>query len=191
MIEDVKCAVRYLRAHSAEYHLDPDRIGAAGASAGAHLVALLGTTDETAGWDVGEYTDQSSRVQAVISLSGIYDFMAEVPSGMGTVVFYAFGALPGKESPEMLAASPVTQIDSNDPPFLILHGTQDGVLPVEQAEIMHVRLAEAGVPSTLVIVENGDHGLQALPGKETSPGPEEINQINFDFLENNLKSGGN
>ena len=191
MIEDVKCAVRYLRAHSAEYHLDPDRIGAAGASAGAHLVALLGTTDETAGWDVGEYTDQSSRVQAVISLSGIYDFMAEVPSGMGTVVFYAFGALPGKESPEMLAASPVTQIDSNDPPFLILHGTQDGVLPVEQAEIMHARLTEAGVPSTLVIVENGDHSLQALPGKETSPGPEEINQIIFDFLENNLKSGGN
>jgi acetyl esterase/lipase len=187
MIEDLKCALRYLRAHSAEYNLDPNRIGAIGASAGGHLVALLGTADESAGWDVGEYTNQSSRVQAVVSMSGIYDLTVKVPSGIGTPIFYAFGALAGKESPEMLAASPVTYIDPNDPPFLILHGTQDGVLPVEQAEIMHARLAEAGVPSTLVIVENGDHGLQALPGKEISPSQDEINQIIFDFLEANLK----
>jgi acetyl esterase/lipase len=187
MIEDLKCALRFLRAHRAEYNLDPDRIGAIGASAGAHLVALLGTADESAGWDEGEYADQSSRVRAVVCQSGIYDLTVKVPAGIGTPIFYAFGALAGKESPEMLAASPVTYIDSADPPFLILHGTQDGVLPVEQAEIMHTRLTEAGVPSTLVIVENGDHGLQPLPGKEISPSRNEIDQIIFDFLEANLK----
>jgi len=187
MIEDLKCAIRYLKAHNAEYHLDPDRIGVIGASAGAHLVALLGTADESAGWDDGEYADQSSQVQAVVSMSGIYDFTVKVPSGIGTPIFYAFGALAGKESPEMLAASPVSHIDPDDPPFLILHGTSDGVLPVEQAEIMHARLTEAGVPSTLVIVENGNHGLQALPGKETSPPQDEINQIIYDFLAENLK----
>ena len=187
MIEDLKCALRFLKAHSAEYNLDPNRIAAIGASAGGHLVSLLGTADESAGWDEGEYADQSSQVQAVVSMSGVYDFTVKVPSGIGTPIFYAFGALAGKASPEMLAASPVTHIDPDDPPFLILHGTSDGVLPVEQAEIMHARLTEAGVSSTLVIVENGDHGLQALSGKETSPSPEEINQIIFDFLETNLK----
>jgi acetyl esterase/lipase len=187
MIEDLKCAVRYLKAHSAEYNLDLNRIGVMGASAGGHLVALLGTADETAGWDVGEYANQSSQVQAVVSVSGIYDFTIKVPSGIGTPIYYAFGSLAGKETPEMTAASPVTHIDADDPPFLILHGTSDGVLPVEQAEIMHARLTAAGVPSTLVIVENGDHGLQPLPGKEISPTQDEINRTIFDFLEANLK----
>ena len=188
MIEDLKCAVRYLRAHAAEYNLDPGRMGALGASAGAHLVALLGTADESAGWDTGDYTEQSSGVQAVVSQSGIYDFTTDVPSGIGTPVYYAFGALPGQESPKMLAASPVTYVDADDPPFLILHGTQDGVLPVAQAEMMHAQLTEVGVSSTLLIVENGDHGLQPyLPGKEISPTQEEIYQEIFDFLEANLK----
>jgi len=97
MIEDLKCAVRYLKAHSAEYNLDPNRIGVVGASAGGHLVALLGTADETAGWDEGEYADQSSNVQAVISMSGIYDFTIKVPSGIGTPIYYAFGSLAGKD----------------------------------------------------------------------------------------------
>ena len=87
MIEDVKCAVRYLRAHSAEYNLDPDNIGVIGASAGGHLVALLGTADESAGWDVGEYLEQSSKVQAVVVISGISDFTSNIPSGLNTSIF--------------------------------------------------------------------------------------------------------
>lgn len=63
MIEDVKCAVRYLRANSQLHNLDPNRIGAIGASAGGHLVGLLGVADASAGWDVGEHLDQSSSVQ--------------------------------------------------------------------------------------------------------------------------------
>ena len=54
MIEDVKCAVRFFRAQAAEYAIDPDRIGVVGASAGGHLAAMLGTADESAGFDVGE-----------------------------------------------------------------------------------------------------------------------------------------
>ena len=74
MIEDVKCAVRSLRAHAGEYNLDPDHIGALGASAGGHLVALLGTSDRAAGWELGEYLDQSSRVQAVVAQAVFSDF---------------------------------------------------------------------------------------------------------------------
>jgi acetyl esterase/lipase len=187
MIEDVKCAVRYLRAHSAEYNLDPDRIGALGASAGGHLVALLGTADSSAGWDGGEWTDQSSRVQAVVTQSGLSDFTVPVEGGVSLAIYYAFGALAGT-NPELLApASPVTYITPDDPPFLIIHGDQDGTVPLEQATILDARLKAAGVSSTLVVVQNGGHDLKALPGKTAAPSQEEISNLILEFLEKNLK----
>jgi acetyl esterase/lipase len=187
MIEDIKCAVRYLRAHHEEYNLDPNHIGAIGASAGGHLVALLGTADESAGWDVGEYADQSSRVQAVIVQSGISDFTSNIPSGLNGSIYYAFGKLAGKNTPENAAASSITYITSDDPPFLIFHGDKDGIVPIEQAKILHDSLVEGGVPSTLVIVQGGDHGLQNPAGDGTIPPGDEIFQMIVEFLEENLK----
>jgi len=86
MIDDLKCALRYLRANQTKHNLDPDRIAVLGVSAGGHLVALLGTADDRAGWDLGEYSDQSSRVQAVVGVMGMYDFTLKVPSGIGTTI---------------------------------------------------------------------------------------------------------
>lgn len=183
MIEDVQCAVRYLRAHSAEHNIDPDRIAAAGASAGGHLVALLGTVDDTAVWDRSEYDEQSSRVQAVITLAGLFDFTAQLPGGVNSAVHYAFGKMPGDGSPEMAAASPVTYISADDPPFLILHGDKDGIVPLAQSEILHERLTGAGVPATLVVVQNGDHGLG---GVNATPTWAEIIEIISTFLVENL-----
>lgn len=185
MIEDVKCAVRYLRAHAAEYNVDPDRIGAIGASAGGHLAALLGTSDETAGWEVGQFLDRSSRVQAVITLAGPSDFGLQFPA-LGSSIYYAFGELPG-DDPIMTAASPVTYVTPDDPPFLILHGDKDGVVPVEQGRALHERLAQAGVDSTLVIVQGGDHGLKGLNGRTTTPSEAAISETILEFLEKNLK----
>ena len=79
MIEDVKCAIRYLRAHAAAYNLDPDRIALIGHSAGGHLAALAGLAGESAGWDTGPYLEQSSRVQAVVVMSGPTDLTREFP----------------------------------------------------------------------------------------------------------------
>ena len=187
MIEDVKCAVRYLRAHASDYNIDPDPIGAIGASAGGHLVALLGTADQSAGWDVGEYLEQSSRVQAVISMAGIADFTSNIPSGLNGSIYYAFGKLAGKDTPENVAASPITYITPEDPPFLILHGDRDGVVPLEQAKILNQKLIEANVSNKFVIVEGGNHGLQSPTGGETNPSAAEINQMIVEFLEENLK----
>jgi acetyl esterase/lipase len=179
MIEDVKCAVRHLRANAAYYNLDPERIVALGASAGGHLVALLGTADESAGWEVGEYLDQSSRVQGVIDISGPTDLTIEMPDGIAMAVYYAFTELPGTDAPELVAASPVTYVTSDDPPFLILQGDMDPYVPVNQAEALHAALTQAGVPSTLVVVENGDHGLQ---GADASPTQEQISAMILEFL---------
>src|SRR6185369_3788950 len=101
MIEDVKCAVRYLRANASKYNLDARYIGAIGASAGGHLVALLGTTDQTAGWDTTEYLDQSSRVQAVVTLAGFSDFTRPVDEAAAMAIGYAFEDNPGSASPKM------------------------------------------------------------------------------------------
>jgi acetyl esterase/lipase len=187
MIEDIKCAVRYLRAHSKEYNIDPERIAAVRASAGGHLVALLGTADESAGWDKGEYPEQSSKVQAVINISGIADFTSNIPSGLNTSIYNAFGKLANKDTLENIAASPISYVTSGDPTFLIIHGDRDGIVPVEQSKILHNKLIEAGVSSTLVIVEGGDHGLRNPKGGDTNPTSAEINQMIIGFLEETLK----
>ncbi|MBN2386852.1 MAG: alpha/beta hydrolase [Anaerolineales bacterium] len=180
MIEDVKCAIRSMRAHASAYNLDPQRIGAMGASAGGHLAALLGTTDANAGFEAGEYLRQSSRVQAVVAMSGLTDLGRDFPNrGIETLILVNFGR------DQMVSGSPVTYATPDDPPFLILHGDNDGVVPVEQGALMQEALTTAGAPSQLVIVTNGDHGLSSFDGT-SRPTPDEIWALIVEFLDANL-----
>ena len=178
MIEDVKCAVRSLRAHAGQYNLDPERIGVWGTSAGGHLVAMLGTTDESAGFDVGEYLDYSSRVQAVVVMFGPADLT--VGNGDGRNARNIFGNF------DLALASPVTYVSADDPPFLILHGEKDTTVNIRQGEILLVALEEAGVPAELVPVANAGHSFQP-DGGPISPSREEITQMVVVFFEKQLK----
>ncbi len=180
MIEDVKCAIRSLRAHAGEYNLDPERIAAIGASAGGHLVALLGTADQSAGWDVGEYLDQSSRVQAVVAMAPPTDLTKKFPNA-DMELLRQMGS-----GQNFAADSPITYVTRDDPPFLLIHGDKDGVVPYEQSQLMYERLIQTGVPAQLVTVHNGDHPLTAPDGSAT-PTLAEINQIILDFLAKYLK----
>jgi acetyl esterase/lipase len=187
MVEDVKCAVRFLRAHASQYNLDAEHIGAVGVSAGGHLVDLLGLADESAGWDTGEYTEQSSRVQAVVTLAGVSDLTLKrgATEAAAAMIYYAFDLAPGTAlDPVLRAASPVTYITTDDPPFLIIHGDQDNVVPVEQSIVLDEQLKKAGVPAELVIVKNATHGLG---GENISPTLEEITNRISAFLEEHLK----
>jgi acetyl esterase/lipase len=180
MIEDVKCAVRSLRAHASEYNLDPQRIGAVGVSAGGHLVALLGTSDPSDGWDVGEYPDQSSRVQAVVAMAGVMDLSRNFPNAdIEAMKRVGFGEY------NVAQASPITHVTSDDPPFLLIHGDRDELVPYEQSQLMYDRLQQMNVPAQLVIVKNARHSFTAPEG--TSPSLLEINQIILDFLAKYLK----
>jgi acetyl esterase/lipase len=181
MIQDVKCAIRSLRANAAQYNLDPHRVGAVGVSAGGHLVSLLGTTDASAGWDVGEYPDQSSRVRAVIATAGVMDLSRNFPNAdIEAMKRVGFGEYNVAE------ASPVTHVTEDTPPFLLIHGDQDAVVPVEQSQLMYDRLMQANVPARLVIVNNAGHSF-ITPGAATTPTLGEINQIIVDFLAEYLK----
>lgn len=181
MIEDVKCAIRSLRANAAQYHLDPERIAAIGLSAGGHLVSLLGTTEASAGWDVGEYLDQSSRVQAVIAIAAVTDLTQNFPNAniqaMRNVGF-------GEDN--IVQASPVTHVTPDAPPFLLIHGDRDMTVPVEQSQLLYDRLVEMNVPAQLVIVRNAGHSPIESNGS-TSPTLEEIYQTISNFLEEHLK----
>ncbi len=184
-ITDVKCAIRHLRANAGMYKIDPNKIGVWGGSAGGHLVTMLGTTDKSAGFDVGEYLDQSSRVQVVVDEFGPADLPKMFTANAQVVAGRIFGST-SRDDPILVKASPVTYITSDDPPFLILQGDQDQVVPMEQSQILHERLKAGGVQSTLVIVKNAGHGFTP-DGGAISPSRTELSKMIADFFDQYLR----
>jgi acetyl esterase/lipase len=182
-IEDVKCAVRYLRANAAALHIDPSRIGAWGSSAGGHLVSLLGTADRRAGMEgTGGYARQSSRVQAVVDMFGRAD-LTGIPQTRPDLLPIFGGAA------NLVKYSPITYASKGDPPFLILHGDHDTVVPPELSQRFYDRLKAVGVPVTLVMVRNAEHGFVPTAALMT-PTRAEITRLVGDFFDHYLKSAG-
>lgn len=179
MIEDAKCAVRFLRANASAFHIDPGRMGAWGSSAGGHLAALLGAADASAGFDTGQFLEHSSRVQAVAVFFGPTDLTVPFAGGYESKreVFAPF---------DPALASPVTYVSPDDPPFLFVHGDRDTLVPLSQSEIMVARLQEAGVPAQLIVVANAQHGLAPSGGAPISPTRPEITQMVVDFFRKHL-----
>ncbi len=166
-IHDCKAAVRWLRAHAATYGIDPHRIGAWGSSAGGHLAALLGTSGGIAELEgtVGDCLGVSSGVQAVCDSFGPIDLLTLVDPTSDIDVGAAYSPVgrllggPRDEHKELARlANPITHIDETDPPFLILHGDADEVVPYGQSVDFHQALAAAGVDASLYVVGRGVHG---------------------------------
>ena len=162
--EDVKCAVRWFRAHAEEYNVDPNRIGAVGVSAGAHLVAMLGLT--SSGPHLGSDTPHgkySSRVQAVAAVCAPTDMKAlmERRGSYGARAVADFLAGPEETlAQRQKAASPITYVSKDAPPFLLVHGTEDRVVPVEQSDAFSKALKKAGARDvTYVKVPGAPHGV--------------------------------
>jgi acetyl esterase/lipase len=162
-IHDCKAAVRWLRAHAAEHGLDPERIGVWGASAGGHLACLLGDAQDPAiEGDEGE-TGVSSRVACVCAFFPATDLIAlEADRDQNGRIRYAMKRLLGGRVPDRqeLArqASPVTWVDANDAPTLLIHGDRDVVIPIAQSRLYAERLRAAGVPCELMEVHGAGHG---------------------------------
>lgn len=165
-IEDCKCAVRFLRAFAAEYGIDPQRIGVAGASAGGHLASLVGLTpDEPAFEGRGGWPKHSSRVSAVATLYGISDLvaLAAAPDTRDCVVKLMRGT-PAKKRSLYRQASPLRRVGAGAPPFLLVHGDRDTLVPRGHSDDLHAALQEAGGLSTLRIIRGMDHAsIATLP----------------------------
>jgi acetyl esterase/lipase len=163
-IFDCKAAVRFLRAHATEYHIDPARVGVWGGSAGGHLAALLGTSGgvkELEG-DLGN-ADQSSKVQAVCDWYGPADLFAlgNKPGEPRDPVVKLLGGQPIKMKDKCISACPITHVTADDPPFLIMHGDKDNVVSPHQSELLVEALNKAGVPCTYTVVKGASHGFRA------------------------------
>jgi len=164
-IHDCKAAIRWLRAKAGEHGLDGERIGAWGASAGGHLVALLGTSGgvkELEG-ELGN-AEQSSRVQCVVDFFGPTDLtrLLKLPRAVpakDAPELKLLGGTPEEQAELARLANPITFVDAEDPPFLIVHGDQDRLVPVSQSQLLHDALTKAGVPSALEVVKGAGHGL--------------------------------
>jgi acetyl esterase/lipase len=160
-IEDVKCAIRWLRANADKYRIDKERIAVAGASAGGHLALLAGLTlpkDNLEGAG-GVGADQSSQVCAVVNFFGPTDLARDgwLPLVDKMIVDFLGGA---RESiPQTyVAASPMTYIHKGGPPVLTIHGTKDPLVPYSQATLLHEALQKAGESSQLETIEGKGHG---------------------------------
>lgn len=155
-IYDAQRAVRWLRAHAAEYRIDPERIGAFGSSAGGHLVACLGTMDTLDNSDPA-LAGFSSRVNCVVDHCGPVDLTEDMVGKVAQGVWcneMIRDLLGGK--PELArSASPLFHITAKTSPFLIFHGRKDDIVPVEQSERMITELKTAGVTAELITHDGG------------------------------------
>ena len=183
-IQDVKCAVRFLRANAQKYFIDPKHIGAWGCSAGGHLAALLGVTDPSNGFEgTGAYLDQSSRVQAVALLSAPTDITLYDAVARAEMLKHVFGSLVGI-NPVLVKASPTTFVSPDDPPFLIVQGDKDHVVTSQHGERLYDKLAAAQVPAQLITVKNGGHCLPSNPA--LAPSRAEVTKQIGDFFDRYL-----
>jgi acetyl esterase/lipase len=175
-IHDIKAVIRFIRANAAKYQIDTSFVGITGSSSGGHLATLAGTSGHVKQYTVGsetvdiegnlgQYTTYSSSVDAVVDWFGPTNFLVMDSCGSSLVHNAAnspesslIGG-PIQDNPDKCAlADPITYVDANDPPFLILHGDADPLVPHCNSEMLFDALQKAGVPSQFVLVPNGQHG---------------------------------
>ncbi len=185
-VDDVRCAVRWLRANARALEIDPGRVGALGFSAGAHLASMLGvgasgaasgtpasgapsgTPAPAAGDGCLAGAAGSAAVQAVVSVAGPQDLRVDGPytQEQARLVTNFLGAFPG-DAPALAArASPIAHVGPGSAPFLLVHGASDGLVPPAHARRMRDALRAAGVPATLVELRGYGHALPALDGRD-------------------------
>jgi acetyl esterase/lipase len=163
-IYDCKAAVRWLRSHASDYGIDPNRIGAVGASAGGQLVALLGLTANNPELEGNEgVTGVSSAVQAVCDFFGPTNFTDLGREYSLSSTNFVAGLLGGpivKNWDEARRASPVNYVSAQACPFFVAHGDRDRIVPIEQSQELVAALKKAGVPCTFYVARGGGHGFR-------------------------------
>lgn len=176
-LEDVKSAVRFLRANAEKFHIDAEHIGVFGGSAGGYLAAMAGTTNGVKGFDKGENLSYSSDVQAVVDVYGVSDvtkigadYSAAVQkaheSAAATEALWVNGSsvFGGKDGGIMAnpqgakAANPLTYISKKTAPFLLMHGDADVLVSPSQTELLRAELAKHNIEATRYLVKGAAHG---------------------------------
>lgn len=158
-VEDVKCCVRWLRAHADELKLQPEKIGAVGFSAGAHLSMMLGVMDPQDGLEGdGGWADQSSKVQAVVAYFGPTNLVGEYSPVTRAIVENWIGKKPEDDVELYKRASPITYVTRRDAEMLLFQGTNDMLVPYDQAWQMARALTRNDIQGRVELLLGADHG---------------------------------
>jgi acetyl esterase/lipase len=181
-VQDVACAVRWIKAHAAQYHVDASRIGITGGSAGGNLALMVAVAPEL--WDADTnrpYAEFDSRVKAVVNYCGPTDYLTMLRAKRGTTREDVIKYLKGGSAKAVIAsareASPVYHLDPTDPPILTLHGTADTMVPYENATRLEKAMKAAGLSHRLIPLPNGDHpGLGGISYRD------KVSQETYDFF---------
>ncbi|WP_405082938.1 alpha/beta hydrolase fold domain-containing protein [Paenibacillus chitinolyticus] len=186
-IQDVKSAIRYLRANAGQYGVDTNRVAIWGDSSGGHMAALTGVSEGEAEFLTEFEKDQSTSVQAVVDFYGPSDLLQmsgypskidhDAPDSPGSVLL---GGPIRQNKEKAAAANPIGYItkDKKLPPFLIMHGDRDEIVPFNQSVLLYEALRHAGQDVTFYKVKGAGHG----PGLWTP----EVLRVVRDFLKANL-----
>ena len=166
-VHDIKAAIRFLRANAGTLHINATKIAIIGSSAGGHLAALVGVTNGNQELEgkVGEHLDQSSDVQVIVSFFGasnLETILAQsTPKGREfrlSALKLLLGDTPDKKSELAKLASPVTHLDKNDPPLLLIHGDADPQMPPQQSQELAKAYESLGLSVTLIMLPGSKHG---------------------------------
>ena len=177
LVEDAKAAIRYLRAHATELSIDRERIGVFGDSAGGYLAEMVAMTNGESDFDVGDNLNESSEVQAAVSFYGISDLLT-IGEGLGDeiasvhqskavteallingVAFDTFKGASVFDTPEKAReASPLSHVDGNEPPLLLLHGAKDTLVSPLQSKKLYEALKAQGADAEYILLSNAGHG---------------------------------
>lgn len=157
---DVKSAIRYLKAHAKELCIDPNHIYIMGESAGGAMASLVGVTSECREFDQGDYLEYDSTVRGVVDFYGLTDVNHVFKSSGENVPYWTLEAFLGVGYTQDMAkaASAVSYVNDNTPPFLILHGTEDIIVPLQQSQIMYDILQKHHIKSDFYVIEGATHG---------------------------------
>lgn len=164
-IHDVKAAIRWLRAHAQDFRVDPDRIGLWGGSAGGHLVSLAGASGDVAALEGAcGWPGFSTRVAAVAAVNPVTDMLVPVSEWEwayqpDSPVERLFGGSVATRDSLVRSASPLTYLNADAPPMLLIHGTADDIVPYDQSVKLFDALTANGVEATLVSLDGVDHAL--------------------------------
>jgi acetyl esterase/lipase len=181
-VNDVKAAVRWLRINADKYHVDPERIGAVGDSAGGHLAQFLGVTGDMKRFDGDQNPGPSSRVACVVNFYGPSDLTRSYGKSVDAaeVLPLFLGGDVQHERRRHILASPLYWVTPSAAPTLLIHGTEDKYVNYEQATWIHERLKAAEVEVELLTLPGAGHGFKGEDAQRAE-------QAMFDFFDKHLK----